>query len=163
MPEPVEEEVAPEPPEPAAPEPAPEPVPEPAVEPAPAPEREQEPRPAPTQASVPQATRPEAEPGPTRDALADTTGGYDNDDDEIWESTEMETGRVRPVPDAVPGELPERRVVVIDDGDQRASDATRREAAAANPEQPPAAIGQTLQDENEGQRRRWRLFRKGGE
>jgi chromosome partitioning protein len=173
--EPTREELAPEPElevEPARePEPEveaetePEAEPEAEAEPAPAPEQEPEPLPAPTQASVPRATRPEAEPGPTRNALADLTGGFDNDDDEIWESTETEseTGRVRPVADAVPGELPERRVVVIDDGDVRAGDATRREAAGASPGQPPAALGQTLQDENEGQRRRWRLFRKGGE
>jgi chromosome partitioning protein len=169
MSEPTKEELAPE-----APAPTSEPGPEQKVEPAPAPEQEPEPErpvpdrapdptPAPTQAAVPQVAGPEPEPEPRLNATADPTGGFDNDDDEIWESTEAETGRVRPVADAVPGELPARRVVVIEDGDVRAGDATRGEATGANPGQPPAAIGQTLEDENEGQRRRWRLFRKGGE
>jgi hypothetical protein len=81
------------------------------------------------------------------------------DDDDLWETAEPDVARVRPVTDAPPGELPQRRVVVIDDE-------TDTSGAGRNPQEagtePSAAIGGTLR-QDEGQRRRWRLFRKGGE
>lgn len=103
---------------------------------------------------------PEPEPGPEPEPA-----------DEIWEGGEAdEESRVRPATTAdAPGQLPERRVVVIDENldSGRTSEAlSRGEAGEAAPEQeeaPTAAIGATLRDEDDGQRRRWRLFRKGGE
>jgi chromosome partitioning protein len=80
------------------------------------------------------------------------------DEDDLWEPAEAEVGRVRPVTDARPGELPQRRVVVIDEAAGSKADAA--EGPADEPEDP--SIGGTLRDTDEGQRRRWRLFRKGG-
>jgi hypothetical protein len=73
-------------------------------------------------------------------------------DDEIWDSPE-ERPRVRAV-QIEPGELPERRVVVIDE------DADVRQAVRPK-DAPDPEIGATLHDD--AQKRRWRLFRKGGE
>jgi chromosome partitioning protein len=78
-------------------------------------------------------------------------------DDAIWESSDEEAPRVRAV-ESEPGHLPERRVVVIDE------DADLRQGIRSTHAQDPAtdeSIGATLQDD--GQKRRWRLFRKGGE
>jgi chromosome partitioning protein len=94
------------------------------------------------------------------------------DDEELWEDTEeAEASRVRPPATPVaPGHLPDRRVVVIDedrDIDIRASreplvdrgsepeEGTDEEAGSSE------RIGATLEDD--GPKRRWRLFRKGGE
>jgi chromosome partitioning protein len=136
-----------------------------------------EPEPVPEPAPVPSEPRPEPEarsPEPPIEVVA-TLPSPDQpaslaaelqveDEEEIWES-ETDAGRVRPVPDAVPGELPERRVVVIEeDSDLGSGGALRRETTErGSTHQPSAAIGATLRDEDEGQRRRWRLFRKGGE
>jgi chromosome partitioning protein len=83
-----------------------------------------------------------------------------------WEPPEPPPPRVRPVTGARrPADLPERRVVVIDDDpdiDIRAG----QEAPArpgAPPAEEPAEIGATLHDPDHGTKRRWRLFRKGGE
>ena len=73
-------------------------------------------------------------------------------DDEIWDSPE-ERPRVRAV-ESEPGHLPERRVVVIDE------DADVRQASRPK-DAPDPEIGATLHDD--AQKRRWRLFRKGGE
>jgi chromosome partitioning protein len=85
------------------------------------------------------------------------------DEEEIWETTDPETSRVRPAPNAVPGELPERRVVVIDEDAELSVAGVDRPAASSDPRQPGEEIGATLHDDDEGQKRRWRLFRKGGE
>jgi chromosome partitioning protein len=85
------------------------------------------------------------------------------DEEEIWETTDPETSRVRPVPNAMPGELPERRVVVIDEDAELSVAGVDRPAASSDPRQPGEEIGATLHDDDEGQKRRWRLFRKGGE
>ena len=76
----------------------------------------------------------------------------------IWE-TEDEAPKVRPIRNE-PGHLPERRVVVIDEDVDVATPASGR-AGVSQPKDDPT-IGATLADEN-GQKRRWRLFRKGGE
>jgi chromosome partitioning protein len=91
-------------------------------------------------------------------------------DEEIWEEAEAEAEpRVR-APQAVsePGRLPERRVVVIDDeadldikaGQEPLAGAQGRADAESDGSED-ASIGATLRPEAE--RRRWRLFRKGGE
>jgi hypothetical protein len=63
----------------------------------------------------------------------------------------------------MPGELPERRVVVIDEDAELSVAGVDRPAASSDPRQPGEEIGATLHDDDEGQKRRWRLFRKGGE
>jgi chromosome partitioning protein len=81
-------------------------------------------------------------------------------DDEIWEAPEA-TNRVRPVPPSTPGSLPERRVVVIDEEAAVIGTDVASKGSGSVSERP-EAIGATLHDD-EGPRRRWRLFRKGGE
>jgi chromosome partitioning protein len=86
-----------------------------------------------------------------------------NDEDEIWEAPEAEQARVRPLRDSQPpGELPRQRVVVIDESTADRAGAEQSDQAATK-EPPSASLGGTLHDEDDGQRRRWRLFRKGGE
>ena len=84
-------------------------------------------------------------------------------DDEIWES-EPDAPRVRPVQAVEPGRLPERRVVVIDENaDLGATGRTSSAGEAGSRREAEASIGATLHDDDDGQKRRWRLFRKGGE
>ncbi|MGZ8566142.1 MAG: AAA family ATPase [Actinomycetota bacterium] len=88
-------------------------------------------------------------------------------DDEIWEEADREPEpRVRPPrEDAEPGQLRERRVVIIDDaadmGLAPPTDPVAREAPSAEDE--PEEIGSTLHDGGEPPKRRWRLFRKDDE
>ena len=85
-----------------------------------------------------------------------------DEDDDLWEPAETDRpGRVRPVADAQPGQLPSRRVVVIEDQPQVDKPADRQDAPDQGAERW-SGIGSTLR-QDEGQRRRWRLFRKGGE
>jgi chromosome partitioning protein len=103
------------------------------------------------------ASAPEPPPVESSETLAD---------EELWEEAQPEPEpRVKP-PSRLPapGELPERRVVVIDE--QPDIDI---EAGREDPPPPPgsqergmADIGATLDDEK-GRKRRWRMFRKGGE
>jgi chromosome partitioning protein len=89
-------------------------------------------------------------------------------DEEIWAEGQDESEiRVRPVRiETSPGRPPERRVVVIDDATEPA-DATPPALAVGSPrreageKEDSATIGSTLRDEDGG-KRRWRLFRKGG-
>jgi chromosome partitioning protein len=105
-----------------------------------------------------------AEPAPAPPAAAEPSEA----EDELWEEPRPEEEeRVkapsRPPP---PGELPERRVVVIDENRDIDIEAGREE-----PPPPPgsegaakgmADIGATLDQEKEP-KRRWRMFRKGGD
>ena len=95
------------------------------------------------------------------------------DDEEIWEEAERAPeAKVRaPTGPAQPGHLPERRVVVIDEQAEARLTTTptplppqdHPEAAEA-PDEASSSIGATLADERPvGRKRRWRLFRKGGE
>jgi hypothetical protein len=81
-------------------------------------------------------------------------------EDEIWESPEP-TSKVRPAPQPVTGSLPDRRVVVIDEDTEMGGGAPVPNPGGSVPERA-ESIGATLHDDD-GQRRRWRLFRKGGE
>jgi chromosome partitioning protein len=91
-------------------------------------------------------------------------------DDEIWEEADAEAeSRVRaPHDETVPGQLPGRRVVVIDD-DSDLDIKAGQEPLVRRPQRgepapegsDEAAIGATLRED--GEKRRWRLFRKGGE
>ena len=77
--------------------------------------------------------------------------------------------RVRPPREVLPpGRLPERRVVVIGENAEIDIEAAR-EPLVQVPQgaRPPADrasdIGETLQDDGQAPKRRWRLFRKGGQ
>ena len=85
--------------------------------------------------------------------------------EEIWDDLNRPTeARVRPPRETVkPGQLPQRRVVVIDESG---------DLDVPGLEPPPingavvatsGSIGATLEDEAPEPKRRWRLFRKGGE
>ena len=133
------------------PPPAPEPQPEPAVEP-------------------PSAAAPEQEPQ-VADVLPPPV-----DDDDVWEDSDesvppseppAQARPQKPSPDqAPPAHLPERRVVVIDEDAEPQTSSRPASSGAADdePVSPPAvaSIGATLEEEGHG-KRRWRLFRKGGE
>jgi hypothetical protein len=93
----------------------------------------------------------------------------DTSDEDLWEEPPLEPEpRVKPPSSpAPPGELPQRRVVVIDENPDIDIEAAREKAAP-----PPGStddekegmtdIGATLDDER-GRKRRWRMFRKGGD
>jgi hypothetical protein len=154
------------------PEGAPEGAPEPALEPAPEPTAEAAREPAaeaepaselvPPQREAPVETPPAIASAPTPRHEERAVGK----DEDLWEEPPPEPeARVKPPSRPVPpGELPQRRVVVIDEN--RDIDI---EAGQEEPPPPPgdrregiAGIGATL-DEEKGRKRRWRMFRKGGD
>ena len=143
-------------PEPSAKTQAPSPKARPKPEPQAPPKAEPQPRP---QTGQPEP-RAEAKPAPK------PTPEPAGNDDEIWES-EPDAPRVRQIETPEPGHLPERRVVVIDEnadlrGPPGGSGAGPEHRAAGESDATPS-IGATLHDEDDGSKRRWRLFRKGGE
>jgi hypothetical protein len=89
-------------------------------------------------------------------------------DEDLWQDPPPEPEpRVKPLSrPPPPGELPERRVVVIDEKSDLDIEASRDEApppGSQEGERPGMAdIGATLDDEK-GRKRRWRLFRRGGD
>jgi chromosome partitioning protein len=88
-------------------------------------------------------------------------------DDELWEEPPAQPEpRVKPPSSpAPPGELPQRRVVVIDENAEIDIEGSREVAPPPPANEMPeemADIGATLDDER-GQKRRWRMFRKGGD
>jgi hypothetical protein len=99
-----------------------------------------------------------------------------SDEDDVWEDSDEPSPSADPPPHArehrpssappPPEHLPERRVVVIDeDAELRTSSRPTSEVVADDePVSQPAvaSIGATLEEEGHG-KRRWRLFRKGGE
>jgi hypothetical protein len=99
------------------------------------------------------------------DPPVDSAIGRENE--ETWEKPDRaKEERVRPpASPAPPGHLPERRVVVIDDDADldRPAEPVGAPVADEPPGEPPVDIGATLEDVDRDQRRRWRLFRKGGE
>ena len=103
-------------------------------------------------------------------SLGDGMAASHDDLEDIWEETADEP-RIRPPRrPAAPGTLPERRVVLIDDdADIEASTEPLVQTPVGTPapgdgsQEAVAPIGATLEDESEGRRRRWRLFRKGGD
>jgi chromosome partitioning protein len=157
----------------AEPEPAPEPDPqlEPELAPEPDPESEPAPEPAPEaeMASGPADLGSDPLPAPPAPALE--TDPQPEGPSEIGWTEEMETAaepRVRPPRQVLtPGRLPERRVVVIGE-DAEIDIEAAREPLVQVPQRvgPPvdraSDIGETLQDED-APKRRWRLFRKGGQ
>jgi chromosome partitioning protein len=154
-------------------EPSPEPDPQPEPELAPEPDREPEPEPEPApeaeMASAPANLGSDPLPAPPAPALE--TDPQPERPSEIGWTDEMEASaepRVRPPRQVLaPGRLPERRVVVIGE-DAEIDIEAAAEPLVQVPEHvgPPvdraSDIGETLQDEN-APKRRWRLFRKGGQ
>ena len=87
-------------------------------------------------------------------------------DDDVWEDPAPQPEpRVKPPSrPPPPGELPERRVVVIDEHSEIDIEAGQ-EAPPPPPGEHPegmADIGATL-DEEHTKKRRWRMFRRGGD
>ena len=137
------------------------------------------------EAPEPEASEEEAPQGPTQEpppvveirepvpARRAEPPVVDDDEDDVWEEDDASgtpQSRVRsPASPAPPGHLPERRVVVIDeDAHEPASVEPSRPRSVQEPagggHQPAVAdIGATLEDEDDSRKRRWRLFRKGGE
>ena len=95
----------------------------------------------------------------------------DDEADDMWEEPEPESEQHLVRPPSVPppaGHLPERRVVVIDEDAERAAIPPRPgrgsdPEAEAPPAHSVAEIGATLSEGDGSRKRRWRLFRKGGE
>jgi hypothetical protein len=89
-------------------------------------------------------------------------------EEDLWvdPQPEPEPRVKRPSRPARPGELPERRVVVIDEEQDLDIKAGQEQPprAPSSPEEGSgmAEIGATL-EEDSGKKRRWRMFRKGGE
>jgi chromosome partitioning protein len=88
-------------------------------------------------------------------------------EEELWEDARPEDEpRVKPPSRPVPpGELPERRVVVIDENPEIDIEAGREAPPPPRTEEPEAGmadIGATL-DVEKDRKRRWRMFRKGGD
>jgi chromosome partitioning protein len=157
----------------AEPEPAPEPDPQPEPELAPEPDPESETAPAPApeaeMASGPADLGSDPLPAPPAPALE--TDPQPEGPSEIGWTEDMEAAaepRVRPPRQGLtPGRLPERRVVMIGE-DAEIDIEAAREPMVQVPQRvgPPvdraSDIGETLQDED-APKRRWRLFRKGGQ
>ena len=156
-------------------EPAEEPVDEPAApaekqeaevldevpEPEPAP-----PEPVPVPEPEPVAAEPEPEVETSHPKPQDRARTTTDTDDGVWEEpAPPPEPRVKPPSrPSPPGELPQQRVVVIDEHSE-----IDIEAGQEAPPPPPgehhegvADIGATL-DEEHGKKRRWRMFRKGGD
>jgi chromosome partitioning protein len=157
----------------AEPEPAPEPdpqsEPEPPLEPDPEPEPESGSAPEAEMASAPANLGSDPLPAPPAPALE--MDPQPERPSEVGWTEEMEATaepRVRPPRQVLaPGRLPERRVVVIGE-DAEIDIEAAREPLVQVPQRvgPPvdraSDIGETLQDED-APKRRWRLFRKGGQ
>jgi chromosome partitioning protein len=89
-------------------------------------------------------------------------------DEDLWEEppAEPEPRVKRPSSPAPAGELPQRRVVVIDENPDIDIEASREEppptSGSREQHEGMANIGATL-DDDRGRKRRWRMFRKGGD
>jgi chromosome partitioning protein len=177
---PTTDETAPEPadddPNPAEPlaggSPAPR-VETPAVQPepqAPSPGTEAGPG-SPSSGSGPVKAEAAMEPALATDALpAPPAPDVAHAEDGLWDDAARTERKVRPHRAAVaPGQLPERRVVVIADDSEIDIEAAKEPLVqvpngrvSAEEARAAADVGGTLQDEGERPKRRWRLFRKGG-
>ena len=117
--------------------------------------------------ALPEPASPEPEPKvETPSATGPDPSAESDMEDDVWEEpAPAPEPRVKPPSrPAPPGELPQRRVVVIDEHSE-----IDIEAGQEAPPPPPgeqheamADIGATL-DEEHGKKRRWRMFRKGGD
>jgi chromosome partitioning protein len=110
------------------------------------------------------------EPSTPEEADGPTIAGFEIDlplgEDEFWEeSDELSTGEEATPASRVPGQDSERRVVVIDEDaelDAATRDSDPRGEPSPQEDVAMAKIGATL-EEQKTPRRRWRLFRKGGD
>jgi chromosome partitioning protein len=111
-------------------------------------------------------------PGGPPDDPADMENIDEDEAEELWGGADgPETAQERVSPPrspAPPGHLPARRVVVIDDDTEDVSyEPSRSGAEPREADQPPdpavASIGSRLENEDDSKKRRWRLFRKGGD
>jgi hypothetical protein len=93
------------------------------------------------------------------------------DEEDLWEDPDEPTSSSKPVrpatPNAPPEHLPERRVVVIDedatlDASSKPAPSQDRPVRTRVTPSSDVEIGATLEEEGQP-KRRWRLFRKGGE
>jgi chromosome partitioning protein len=106
--------------------------------------------------------RAETEPAPRPELHSNLS------DEDLWQEPppEPEPRVKRPSSPAAPGELPQRRVVVIEENPDIDIEASREEAppppGSSEQHEGMADIGATLDDES-GRKRRWRMFRKGGD
>ncbi len=164
----IEEEEAQAEVEASDPEPPPvvEPVASPEVKAAPRPSTRPKaaarPKPAAAPAPAPRHPKPASAPAPASPL----------DDDDLWEDSDDPPPASGPDPARLahtqivpPEHLPERRVVVIDEDAQLRSSSGPPASSTRPPESPPktmAEIGATLEEDDQP-KRRWRLFRKGGE
>ena len=127
-------------------------------------EVEPEPPPAPPAAPAPETATP-APPEPQGSSAPVSEPPAPEEDLWVEPQPEPEPRVKRPSSPARPGELPERRVVVIDE-DQDIDIVAGQEAPPPPPEDDEdpgmADIGATL-GEDTGRRRRWRMFRRGGD
>ena len=142
------------------------------IEDAEAEEREGVSEPAETTLDEPDEPAPATAAAEASEAAASIEVDLASKDDDLWEDVDEPAPpapRVQPPhTPAPPGHLPERRVVVIDeDADYPASSTPRASEGHASDEEgadrASADIGATLEDEDGEPKRRWRLFRKGGE
>ena len=142
------------------------------IEDAEAEEREGVSEPAETTLDEPDEPAPATAAAEASEAAASIEVDLASQDDDLWEDVDEPAPpapRVQPPHSpAPPGHLPERRVVVIDeDADYPASSTPRASEGHASDEEgadrASADIGATLEDEDGEPKRRWRLFRKGGE
>ena len=120
---------------------------------------------APTESSGTQPIpepRAEPKPQPPRSSAATTTAA----EEDPWQEPrpDPEPRVKRPSRPARPGELPERRVVVIDEDPDIDIEAAREPPppTAEHEAQGMAEIGATLEEDG-GRRKRWRMFRRGGD
>ena len=139
-------------PKPAAVEPHPEPA-------APPPEPESQPADPAPQVEL------TASPTSRRPAARASKATAGDADDDVWEEpARRPEPRVKPPSrPPPPGELPQRRVVVIDENSDIDIEAGQEAPPAPDEHREGMAdIGATL-DEDPGRKRRWRMFRKGGD
>jgi chromosome partitioning protein len=137
------------------------------------------PEPTPPEPTPPEPTPGPPAPSPSASRSAPKAGEAlppPVDEEDVWEDSDESVPLSEPPPQAreqkpspaqaPPGHLPERRVVVIDENaePEASSRPTSSGAADDEPVSTPAvaSIGATLEEEGHG-KRRWRLFRKGGE
>ena len=125
----------------------------------------QEPAPEPDVVDVAEKPAPEPEVIDVAGEPEPTEAGP-SAEDELWEEAQPEPeARVKPLSrPSAPGELPERRVVVIDEHPDIDIEAGKEAPPPppGSPEHGMADIGETL-DDGAGRKRRWRMFRKGGD
>jgi chromosome partitioning protein len=134
------------------------------ISPGPRDEEELEPGPSQAASGPPVETSPRVEPP----ATGRVEPHPEPAEEDLWEEPPPEPEpRVKPPSSpARPGELPHRRVVVIDENPDIDIEPSREEPAtppdAGDQHDGLAGIGATLDDEG-SRKRRWRMFRKGGD